>query len=181
MGSRVRIPAGDIFHIYLLLKLYCLVRNGTIQGDLINGVELTTKIWPAVVFTNYSYCYVVHWEFLPSIVASNVSLNVWSKTGARPNWKKTESSKRATTATSKLLRRPQWGKGQGVSMSIKMSPPRTQRFFLLRNGSFSALFVYFRLFKQTLQFLQDINVKNIHPVYGAGIRTHNLRNMSLLP
>ena len=160
MGSRVRIPAGDIFHIYLLLKLYCLVRNGTIQGDLINGVELTTKIWPAVVFTNYSYCYVVHWEFLPSIVASNVSLNVWSKTGARPNWKKTESSKRATTATSKLLRRPQWGKGQGVSMSIKMSPPRTQRFFLLRNGSFSALFVYFRLFKQTLQFLQDINVGN---------------------
>ena len=78
-------PSRTHFHIYLLLKLYCLVRNGTIQGDLINGVELTTNIWPAVVFTNYSYCYVVHWEFLPSIVASNVSLNVWSKTGARPN------------------------------------------------------------------------------------------------
>ena len=24
-------------------------------------------------------------------------------------------------------------------------------------------------------------VKNVHPVYGAGIRTHNLQNMSLLP
>ena len=34
-------------------------------------------------------------------------------------------------------------------------------------------------FKQTsLQILQQINV---HPVYGAGIQTHNLRNMSLLP
>ena len=42
-------------------------------------------------------------------------------------------------------------------------------------------FVYFRLFKQTLQFSQQINVKNVHPVYGAGIQTHNLRNISLLP
>ena len=42
-------------------------------------------------------------------------------------------------------------------------------------------FVYFRLFKQTLQFSQQINVKNVHPVNGAGIRTRNLRNMSLLP
>ena len=37
-------------------------------------------------------------------------------------------------------------------------------------------------FKQTpMQFLQRSNVKNIHPVYGAGIRTHDLENMSLLP
>ena len=34
-------------------------------------------------------------------------------------------------------------------------------------------------FKQTLQFLQY--VKNVHPVYGAGIRTHDLRNVSLFP
>ena len=31
--------------------------------------------------------------------------------------------------------------------------------------------IYFRPFKHTLQ---QINVKNGHPVYGAGIRTHNL-------
>ena len=42
-------------------------------------------------------------------------------------------------------------------------------------------FVYFHLFKQTLQFLQQINVKNVNPVYGAGIWTHDLWNMSLLP
>ena len=30
-------------------------------------------------------------------------------------------------------------------------------------------------------FLQQINVKNIHPVYGAGIRTNDLWSMSLLP
>ena len=37
------------------------------------------------------------------------------------------------------------------------------------------------LIKQTLQFLQQINVKNVHPVCGVGIRTHDPWNMSLLP
>ena len=41
-----------------------------------------------------------------------------------------------------------------------------------KNGPSSASF-YFRLFKQTLQFVQPINVKNVHPVYGAGFRTHD--------
>ena len=36
-------------------------------------------------------------------------------------------------------------------------------------------------FKQTIQFLQQINVKNVHPVYGAGIRTHGLLNTSSHP
>ena len=42
----------------------------------------------------------------------------------------------------------------------------------------------FGLFKQTLQFLQQIIVKkckNVHPEYGAGIRTHNLWDMSRHP
>ena len=45
------------------------------------------------------------------------------------------------------------------------------------------LFLFiFGLFKQTLlQFLQQINVKNVHSVSGAGIRTHNLLITSLLP
>ena len=42
-------------------------------------------------------------------------------------------------------------------------------------------FVYFRLFRQTLQYLQQINVKNFHPVYSAGFRTHDLWNTSLVP
>ena len=37
---------------------------------------------------------------------------------------------------------------------------------------------YFNHFKQTLQ---QINVNNVHPVFGAGIRTHDLQNKSLLP
>ena len=41
--------------------------------------------------------------------------------------------------------------------------------------------VYFRLFKYKLQFLQQINVKYLHPVFSAEIQTHDLRNMSLLP
>ena len=37
----------------------------------------------------------------------------------------------------------------------------------------------FSLLKQTsLQILQQINVKKVRPVYGAGIQTHDLRNMS---
>ena len=43
---------------------------------------------------------------------------------------------------------------------------------LLKNGPTPASFsVIFGLFKQTLQFLQY--VKSVHPVYGAGIRTHD--------
>ena len=36
------------------------------------------------------------------------------------------------------------------------------------------------LFNQTSQFLQQIKVKNLHPVYGAGILARNLQNMSLI-
>ena len=39
-------------------------------------------------------------------------------------------------------------------------------------------FIYFRPFKHKFQFLQQINA---HPVNGAGIKTHDLWNMSLLP
>ena len=53
------------------------------------------------------------------------------------------------------------------------------------NGPTPASFSFiFGLFKQTsLQFLPQINVKKcrVHPIYGAGIRTPNLRNLSLLP
>ena len=36
------------------------------------------------------------------------------------------------------------------------------------------LFNLFCLFKHTLQILQQIHLwKNVHPVYGAGIRTHD--------
>ena len=34
-------------------------------------------------------------------------------------------------------------------------------------------FVQFCLFKQKLQFLQQIYVKYVHPVYSAGIRTND--------
>ena len=54
--------------------------------------------------------------------------------------------------------------------------------YFLKNGPTSASFLFiFVLFKQTLQFLQQIYVKNVHPVYGAGIQTHDLRNVSLFP
>ena len=54
--------------------------------------------------------------------------------------------------------------------------------FLKKNGPTPASFSFiFGLFKQTLQFLQWINVKNIHLVYGTGNRTHDLWNMSLFP
>ena len=48
-------------------------------------------------------------------------------------------------------------------------------------GYHGPLFHLFSVFfKQTsLQFLQPIFVKNVHPVYGAGIRTHNLQIASL--
>ena len=57
-------------------------------------------------------------------------------------------------------------------------------FIFLKNGPTTASFSFiFGLYKQTLQFLQQISVKkcHVHPVSGARIRTHNLWNVSLLP
>ena len=43
-------------------------------------------------------------------------------------------------------------------------------------------FLIMFLYKQTtIKILQQINVRNFHPVYGAGIRNHNLQKMCLLP
>ena len=42
-------------------------------------------------------------------------------------------------------------------------------------------FVYFQSFQPKLLFLQQINVKKVHPVYGDGIWTHKLSNMSRHP
>ena len=53
-------------------------------------------------------------------------------------------------------------------------------FFLKKMGLPRPLFVYFCLFNQTLQFLQQMEVKN-GILTGAGNRTHDLQNMSLLP
>ena len=61
--------------------------------------------------------------------------------------------------------------------------PIPQPTYVFLNGPTPASFSFiFGLFKQTLlQFLQQINVKNVHPVSSAGIRTHNLLITSFLP
>ena len=43
------------------------------------------------------------------------------------------------------------------------------------------LFCLFLSFLTNITILTKINVKNVHPVYGAVIQTHNLQNKSLLP
>ena len=59
---------------------------------------------------------------------------------------------------------------------IKTISKEQKKFTFLKKWATPASCVYFRLFKQTLQFLQ----KNVYPVYGAGIQTHDLHNMTLL-
>ena len=55
-------------------------------------------------------------------------------------------------------------------------------FFLKKMGhSQSLLSFIFGLFKQTFQFFTTIFVKNVHPVSGTWIRTHDLWKMGLLP
>ena len=57
-------------------------------------------------------------------------------------------------------------------------------FLFLKDGPTTASFLFiFGLFKQTIHFLQQINVKkcHVHPISGAGIRTHDLWNASLFP
>ena len=60
-----------------------------------------------------------------------------------------------------------------------MMPPsrpdiRIGVFFFEKMGQLRPLFRFFGFLRQTY-------VKNVHPVYGAGIRTHDLRNVSLFP
>ena len=56
-------------------------------------------------------------------------------------------------------------------------------FFKKRMDQPRPLFCLFSVFiTLKIQFLQQINVKNVvHPVYGAGIRTHDLSKMCWLP
>ena len=52
----------------------------------------------------------------------------------------------------------------------------------LKNGPTLASFSFiFSLFKQTLQFYNKYMWKNVHPLNCAGIRTHDLRIVSLFP
>ena len=52
---------------------------------------------------------------------------------------------------------------------------------MLKMGHPRSLFIYFGLFKQTVHFLQQINVKNVPLVSSAGIRTHDILNIIILP
>ena len=57
--------------------------------------------------------------------------------------------------------------------------------FFLKNGQIPASFSFiFGLFKQTIHFFTTNQCEicpNVHPVYGAGIRTHDLSTMSRYP
>ena len=54
--------------------------------------------------------------------------------------------------------------------------------FFKKNGPTPASFTFIFIFSSThFIFLQQINVKNVHPVYGTRIWTRDLWNMSLLP
>ena len=55
--------------------------------------------------------------------------------------------------------------------------------FFLKNGPSPDSFSFiFGLFQTNInKILQQINVKNGLPVYGAGIQNHDLQNVSLLP
>ena len=52
--------------------------------------------------------------------------------------------------------------------------------FFIKNGPSSASFCLFSVFT-SLQLLNKLMWKNVHPVYCAGIWTHDLSNMSCLP
>ena len=48
-------------------------------------------------------------------------------------------------------------------------------------GQPNLFYIYFRLFKPTLQILQQKVCEKFQPVYGARIQTRSLWNVSLLP
>ena len=55
-------------------------------------------------------------------------------------------------------------------------------FVFLKNGPSPASFIiYFRSFQTNITIFTTLDVKNFRPVSGAGIRTHDLMDMSLHP
>ena len=66
---------------------------------------------------------------------------------------------------------------------VGQQKPKNVRFlFFNKNGQSPASFSYnFVFFQTNITFLQQINVKNVHPVYSTGIRKHNLQIASLIP
>ena len=53
--------------------------------------------------------------------------------------------------------------------------------FLKKWANPGLFFIYFRLFETHINFLHEINMKNVHSIYSAWIQTHDLWNMSFLP
>ena len=72
------------------------------------------------------------------------------------------------------------GKTDKIDVGIPWSDGLLKYCFFLKMAILGLFFIYFRFFKQTSQILQQIKVKNVHPVCGAGIRTKDLQNTSLL-
>ena len=70
-----------------------------------------------------------------------------------------------------------------MSLNAEINHPHCLLFFFKKNGPSPASFSFiFGLFKQTsIQFYNKLMWKNVHPVYGAGIWTHYLQTVILLP
>ena len=64
---------------------------------------------------------------------------------------------------------------------VSIGENKTSFFIFLNMGHPRPLFSLFSTFQANITIFTTNYVKNVHPVYGAGIRTHNLQNMSLLP
>ena len=61
-------------------------------------------------------------------------------------------------------------KQKSFEVNIFLTIPKAIIVFLGKHEPSPASFLFdFRLFKQTSQFMQQINMKNVHPVNGAGI------------
>ena len=67
-------------------------------------------------------------------------------------------------------------------MTFQITNASEQNFVILEMGhpGLFFVFIYFWLFKN-YNFYNKYMCKNVHPVNGAGIWTHYLQNVSLLP
>ena len=75
-----------------------------------------------------------------------------------------------------------WQGLQERKIYLYCSQERANKFGIFFNGPTPASISFiFGFFKQTMQFLQHINVKNGYPVYSTGIWTHDLSNVSRHP
>ena len=158
--------------------LQILILNVMMWTNSVHGKSAPDNLWlnPVKRFAEIVSLCEVHLAKIALVMPSSSSTNLFKST----HMKFLANLTRVTMLKKYLMLSYQQSLVNFASENLNHYSP--YRFFFKKNGPTPASFSFISgLFKETIQFVQQINVKNVHPVCVAGIRTHDFSNMSRHP